>query len=127
MDIIIAEEPKDFENVAKRLVALGYLGCHIEMRDGHFWIMSSEYDDMGLSESRLSHILQEAGVRINDKIYGGVLEALACIDQALELAGHPILLQVYEQAWKDLIIYWGEDKPSGHNVARVEKGCGGVL
>lgn len=118
---------KDIDNTAKRLIALGYLGCHIEMNDGHFWITGRGTDDDAAQICELSNTLYHAGVMLNDKVYGGVLEALACIDQALELAGHLKLLDVYERGIRDMIICLGEYKPSGHNVRKVEKGMGGVM
>lgn len=121
------QDLSDIDDTAKRLIALGYLGCHIEMHDGHFWITGrgTDYDSAQICE--LSNILYHAGVMLNNKVYGGVLEALACIDQALELAGHLKLLDVYEQGISDMIIYLGEYKPSDHNVYRVGKGMGGVM
>lgn len=56
-----------------------------------------------------------------------MLEALACVDQALELANHLKLLDVYERGIRDMIIYLGEDKPSGHNVSKVHRAMGGVM
>jgi hypothetical protein len=83
----------DNERLSKRLLALMQMGVCLVGRDGHIWIEEEPAID-GLS---LSSELKRGGVRINSKIYGGILQALDTIDEALEKAGQPPLEEFYSK------------------------------
>ena len=63
----------------KRLLGLMQLGCVLRGQDGHIWIDQ-------VPESTLDEILKGGGVLLNDKIYGGITQALDTIDEALTMA-----------------------------------------
>jgi len=86
---MIAYTGSDWADLAKRLLALGQLGCHIQGRDGHYWIETGEPDR---ERARLHHLCKKHGIGLNDKIYGGVLSALDTIDAALAICGKAPLL-----------------------------------
>jgi len=72
-------------DLTKRMLAAMNLGVYLKPADGHIWI-HADYDlEYGLAE-----ILKSKKITINNKIYGGVLEALNVIDLALEKAGEKI-------------------------------------
>ena len=58
------------ENNFKRLLALNQLGCYLQGADGHIWIQQDVNSDW-----QLDNILRNHGVYVNNKIYGGILEA----------------------------------------------------
>lgn len=65
----------------KRLIAAMCHGVYIDHRDGHRWIECDRDKEYNLHE-----MLRREGVMLNNKIYGGVDEALDVIDQALTSA-----------------------------------------
>ena len=112
----------DWEALAKRYIALSAQGVRIEFDSGHYWLMADEDAD-----SSLDALLKDAGVRVNGKIYGGILEALDTIDEALQQANAKNLLTYYN----DLVtgVYPGYSLGNngiGH-VDRVAPGQGGIL
>jgi hypothetical protein len=112
------------ENLAERILALNDIGCSLIGRDGHIWIEENNLDGDGDFVSELSLILKEAGVCLNSKIYGGILQALDTIDEALRLAGTNNLLNRYIEN-KDRI-FFGDP---GIGISRIdiqEKGKGGI-
>jgi hypothetical protein len=118
----------NYEEISKRLLSLASLGCHLEDRDGHIWVEPA-YMDMGDNEeshSHLHYILKEHGIHLNNKIYGGVLEALYTIDEALRLSGHKSLLGTFI-GWDDTDPYFlGEKGVATNRIAIGEKGSGGI-
>jgi hypothetical protein len=91
------------EDLAKRLLSLGQYGCHLCGRDGHIWIEPAYIpgeEEMIMEHSSLHYILKKAGVSLNNKIYGGVIEALDTIDEALRLSGWSSLLDGFP-GWGD--------------------------
>jgi hypothetical protein len=110
------------ENLAERILALNDMGCSLIGRDGHIFIVENYFDDDYVS--KLSIILKEAGVCLNNKIYGGILQALDTIDEALRLAGSKNLLERYIEN-KDRMFFGNP----GIGVSRIdiqEKGQGGI-
>jgi hypothetical protein len=87
---------EDAEKRFRQLLGLMRLGCYLEGRDGHIWIEEwvPERDNDDLGDSGLAARLKAGGVMLNNKIYGGVLEALDTIDEALRRACHPPLAEV---------------------------------
>ena len=115
---------KFVKDLAERILALNDIGCSLIGRDGHIWIEGNNLDDNGDFVSELSKILKEAGVCLNNKIYGGILEALDTIDEALRLAGSKNLLDRYIEN-KDRI-FFGEPGVGISRIFLKEKGQGGI-
>lgn len=102
----------------KRLLALNQLGCWLRGEDGHIWIEYERDEDSCL----LARILSEGGISINNKIYGGVLEALNVVDAALQRAGHHKLIDTYCSE----VSFLGEDTLDESRIIEVEKGNPGI-
>lgn len=117
------EDPWDWADLAKRLLALGQLGCHIRGEDGHFWIESGEPDR---ESAHLAWLLERAGILLNNKIYGGVLEAMDTIDAAMAAAGQ---MQGLRAMGEDLIeaqLKLGARGVDASRIDRVGPGNGGL-
>jgi hypothetical protein len=114
------------EELAKRLLALGQYGCYLCGEDGHIWIRPSYYDMDEMEHSHLHYILKEAGVGLNNKIYGGVLEALDTIDEALRLAGKPSLLTGFCGWDSTSSLFLGNPGIGENRIDIYEKGTGGL-
>ena len=115
--------PWDWADLAKRLLALGQLGCHIRGADGHFWIESGEPDR---ESAHLAWRLQKDGVLLNNKFYGGVLEALDTIDAAMATVGR---MQGLRAMGEDLIeaqLELGAPGVDSSRIDRVGPGEGGI-
>jgi hypothetical protein len=117
------------EELAKRLLALGQYGCHLHGQDGHIWIEPAYNQCDGEEEenhSDLHYVLKKAGVGLNNKIYGGVLEALDTIDEALRLAGIPSLLSGFSGWDHNGSLFLGEPGIGKGRIDIYEKGIGGL-
>lgn len=101
------------DKLTERLLGLMQIGARLEAHDGHIWIYSDEGDD-----DFLENILQEASILLNNKIYGGVLEALDTIDEALRLADKPSLATHYSPEMQFL----GEAGVDKSRIGRSGKG-----
>jgi hypothetical protein len=106
------------ENLAKRLLALNDLGCYLIGRDGHIWIEE-------INNSLFSEMLKIAGVILNNKIYGGILEALDTIDEALKLAKYINLIEYYENN-KDRI-FLGNPGVDNSRINKTSPKMGGLF
>jgi hypothetical protein len=116
----------NMEYLAKRLLALGQYGCYLCGEDGHIWIRPSYYDIDQADHSNLHHILKRAGVGLNNKIYGGVLEALDTIDEALRLSGYPSLLVGFPGWDYNSPLFLGDGGVEEGRIDIYEKGIGGL-
>ena len=105
------------DNLTKRLLGLMQLGGGLEGADGHIWI----YCDNNCDRS-LGSILTEAGICLNNKIYGGVLEALDTIDMALSEAEALPLIKHYS----DEIQFLGSPGAAKSRIDKTEQGQGGI-
>jgi hypothetical protein len=72
----------DYVELCQRLLGLMQLGCTLESADGHIWINQYEKDEGATLES----ILKANNIMLNNKIYGGVIEALDTIDECLSMS-----------------------------------------
>jgi len=113
------------EELAKRLLALGQYGCYLCGADGHIWI-EPVIDGESAKQSYLHDLLKRAGVGLNCKIYGGVLEALDTIDEALRLAGKPSLLKGFPGWRYDDELFLGDPGIGESRIDIYEKGTGGL-
>ena len=107
---------RNFDELFKRLLMLNQLGVYIYGRDGHRWIACDVDIEHPLV---LDHIL------LNSKFYGGVIEVLDTIDEALRRDGQDDLYT----RWVD----WGMDVlPLGNGgiaesrIDVVKSGQGGI-
>ena len=107
------------EKFWKRLLAAMQLGVYLQGRDGHIWIeCDGDSDDYSLSS-----ILDDSGVMLNNKIYGGILEALDTIDEALKMAGVAYtLLELYDEQTQFL----GNGGVDGSRLDKTSRGKGGI-
>lgn len=84
----------DYENIAKRMIALNSIGGYIVHYDGHrglWWTDTAHEDDM-------YQIAQRKKVELpRSKRYGGVLSILDAVDEFLPKIGYYSLLEIYEQ------------------------------
>lgn len=108
------------ESLSKRLLALGQLSCWLEGTDGHIWIMSE--DDI----STLNFILKKSGIALNNKIYGGVLEALDTIDECLRLSNEKTLEEKFDE-WIESALFLGDPGIGESRIDRVKSGEGGIF
>ena len=114
---------EDCLDIIARLIAAMQLGICIRDQDGHRWLEAATDDDYPPDESRFNYLLRTNGVSVNDKIYGSYLEALQVVDDALEMAKQPSLLECYRQRFdtsEDLEIF---SLPNPHH-SRVDKAQG---
>ena len=78
----------------KRLIALMDMKTFIYEESGHRWIS----DD---GDGHLNRILQQKGVALNNKIYGGWDEALDAVDLALNTAGQRMLEEEFDYLYTE--------------------------
>lgn len=104
----------DYKKYFNMLLAANYLGIHLELADGHWWI---KYDEDAMIDGYyLESFFVKNGVLLKDKIYDGPLQALAVIDEALKRAGHKGLLEgVYTDNW-----YMGVLEVDESRIVRIE-------
>ena len=102
----------------KRLLGLMQMGAYLIPADGHIWI---EVDDR--IDDNLDSILTKLGVQLNNKIYGGIEQALDTIDEALRLAGQPTLETVFN-AYLMFDVKLGSDSS---RIRKVEPWKGGIV
>ncbi len=111
----------DWEALTKRLLVLGQLGCRLESDSGHIWIEQDR--ELDYEEYRLYGILKKGGVRLNNKIYGGILEALDTIDECLKRCGEDTLLEKYDE---DELFLGNKFGPDFSRINVVDKNEGGL-
>lgn len=112
---------QQIDTTTKRLVALSAHGIYITHGDGHRWIECQE-TDRGYS---YDEELRKNGILVNNKIYGGVIEAIDVVDKTMkEMYGYS-LLEWYDdfinEEW-DMLYKWG-----GKRIENTDKGSGGLV
>lgn len=80
------------DTLSRRLLGAMQLGITLVGRDGHIWIETVGQGDDVYAD--FDDILAAGGILINNKIYGGILQALDTIDEALRQCGHEPLEHV---------------------------------
>ena len=104
----------DWKKAFECLAEANRLGICIEEADGHWWINCVEtYCGFDYNKH-----LDKHGVSVNSKIYGGILEALAVIDDSLRLCGGRGLIYTTD--------YLGEYVTDMSRITRTEPGEGGL-
>lgn len=93
-------------------------------RDGHIWVEQNDTDNDDDFISWLSMVLKKGGIVLNNKIYGGILQALDTVDRALVMSGSKTLLEHYNENREK--IFMGEPGVCYSRISVVEKGQGGI-
>ena len=98
----------DWKNLFKRLLMLNQLGVYLSGQDGHIWLNGE-----GVFDS----------VMLNSKIYGGVIEALDTVDEALRRDGKSSLLEMWDEYGKDVLFLGrGGIDESRIDIVKIWKG-----
>ena len=109
-------------NLEKRLVALSHLGINITHESGHRWIESNENSDFDFHE-----YLNKTGIILNNKIYGGVEDALNVIDACFKQNSDDTLLEFFEKyIEEEACKQYYETAQEQNRIDLVEKGQGGL-
>lgn len=106
----------NIEYYFKRLLVMNDYGVFLKGNSGHIWIEQSE-DFPSPFDS----------IALNNKIYGGVFEAIDTFDAALVADGQLSLINQWELWGKDVMFYGnkiGEDKS---RIDKVKSGQGGIF
>ena len=106
------------EILFKRLLALGNLGVYITRADGHYWLNVGEVDE----GENAAEILRREGIAVNNKIYGGFIEAIETMATALRMAGVKIDETEYDDEWDFPPLIADMSR-----IDRVKKGRGGIF
>ena len=109
----------DFE---KQMVVLSAHGIYIEHQDGHRWINSTplEYYDYDKD-------LAEHGIMVNNKIYGGVKEAIEVINETWRMMYSESLVESFDGRFdEEWDVNCCRDEP-GNRITLTPKGRGGLL
>lgn len=107
----------------RRLIAAMSLGIHIEFQDGHRWIEAADFLD---GDVGFSGRLKAYGLLLNNKIYGGVDEALDVIDEALKAMDDKTLAERFNAYFDEEEHVTGRSSYSDR-VDMVEPGKGGLV
>lgn len=111
----------NYEKMFKQLFVLGNGGVYLELADGHTWI---SYDEN--AEHSIEVILRNNGIAVNNKIYGGIAEALDTMDEALQKAGQPSLVQQYDELVQDFY-FIGKGGAGSNRIEKVNPLHGGIF
>lgn len=106
----------DYENLFKRLLMLNQIGVYLKGAHGHVWI---ELDE------EAEYHLEFKQVAVNNKIYGGVIEAIDVMDEALRRDGQPSLMDTWEEWGKD-VLFLGKGGVDESRIDEVQSGRGGL-
>lgn len=108
----------NWKELSLRLLAAMQCGVRLEGQDGHIWIMTEKEP----YEFNLEGVLVAGRVCLNNKIYGGVIQALDTIDEALKMCDEQSLLKMYDEE----IQFLGESGVDGSRIDKVKDGKGGT-
>jgi hypothetical protein len=106
----------DYENLFKRLLMLNQKGVYLNGADGHVWIEADEEAD---------YPLQLKNVAVNNKIYGGVIQAIDVMDVALRMDGQPDLMDTWNEWGKD-VLFLGRGEFDKSRIDMVDDERGGL-
>ena len=109
----------NWELTGKRLLALGYLGAHIEYSSGHRWLKFTNSEVFG-GDPCLLNWMKENSLDINIKQYGGVESILDTIDYALKKMGKNALIEYFESL-DGMGYIAGEEDMIGPQTDRISK------
>lgn len=104
----------NYENLFKRLLMMNSMGVYLSGRDGHIWIETSE-------DSR-AYLLS---ISLNNKIYGGVIQAVDTFDAALQRDGQPSLMDRWNE-YGITEMFLGKGGLDESRMENVPYGKGGI-
>jgi hypothetical protein len=105
----------------KQLIAMSHLGIRIEIADGHRWIRSEETDDFYFHQE-----LEKAGVLLNNKMYGGLVEAIQVIDRCMCLLRRPLLEDYFNSVFDKDDVYSTSSDNGSSRIDIGDMGDGGL-
>ena len=108
-------ESIDWKKAFGLLARANNWGIRITEADGHWWIWDDSEESYGYKS-----VLQRQGITVNNKIYGGIFEALAVIDKSLKMAGVEEGLDGYS------FEFMGHFEVDGSRISQVPKNKGGL-
>ena len=108
-------------DLEKQLIVLSAHGIYITHQDGHRWIERSplEYYDYDKE-------LAEHGLMVNNKIYGGVKEAIAVVDETWQIMYGGTLVETFDDMYDARVDIDPADAEHGR-ITKVEPGHGGLM
>ncbi len=106
----------DYEVAIKKLLMMNQKGIYLMGRDGHVWIET---------DNDVEYPIELKRVILNNKIYGGVFEAIDTLDSALEQDGQKTLLEMWNE-WGERVLFFGEGGVDKSRIDIVAKGKGGI-
>ena len=110
-------QPIDFEYYFKCLLVMNQRGVYLVGRDGHIWIECDENP-----EYRWNDDFEESGIYLNNKIYGGIFEAIDTFDAAIQKMGQSPLIEQYGD-W----LFFGRRGADNGRISEVGAGRGGIM
>jgi hypothetical protein len=113
---------KELTSLEKVLMVISAHGIWIEHKDGHRWIECNPEPEL----TNFDEDLREAGVLLNNKIYGGVYEAIYVLNEAWKRVYGMSIVAEFEKYWEkewDVELYKTDHK----RITLVEEGKGGLV
>ena len=110
-------QPIDFEYYFKCLLVMNQRGVYLMGRDGHIWIEYDENSEHSWSEDFVNH-----GIYLNNKIYGGIFEAIDTFDVAIQKMGQEPLIKQYGD-W----LFFGRRGADDERISHIGAGRGGIM
>ena len=104
----------NYGNLFKRLLIMNSMGVYLYGRDGHIWI--------GTSDESNAYLLS---ISLNNKIYGGVIQAVDTFDEALQRDGQPSLMDRWNEYGKTEM-FLGKGGIDESRIGVVAYGKGGI-
>ena len=110
----------NYEKMFKQLFMLNQGRVYLHLADGHTWIENEE-------GSLIDHDLRKNGISVNNKIYGGLAQALDTMDEALQQAGYKPLVQEFDALFfVDAFYRVGAGGVDESRIHKTTKGKGGL-
>jgi len=110
----------NYEKMFKQLFMLNQGRVYLRITDGHTWIENEE-------GSSIDYNLKANGISVNNKIYGGLAQALDTMDEALQQAGYKPLVQEFDALFSiDAFYTVGAGGVDESRIDRTTKGKGGL-
>ena len=107
-------------DLEKQLIVLSAFGIYITHQDGHRWIESAQLENYNYSEELSKH-----GILVNNKIYGGVKEAIKVIDETWKMMYDRTLTDEFDSTYDvndDIEYIWGHKR-----IDMTTEGHGGLV
>lgn len=118
------EKPKTnpmLTDLEKQLIVLSAHGIYITHQDGYRWIERSPLEYYNYDEE-----LSEHGIMVNNKIYGGVKEAIAVVDETWKMMYGETLVETFDYAYYARFDIDPANAEHGR-ITKVEPGHGGLM